>query len=119
MELSLDTCDKTKFQWHLNGHNVKTEQDKAKIIKEKLDELSDLCLDTATELKSDGTYTTEDMSNAVLVFQEVFMNLAFRNWVKIGMTQEQRAVLSRESGATIHKLTLLTTGIDLKDVHKN
>lgn len=80
-----------------------------------LDQLSNLCLEHS-ETKKDG-YTPEDMSNAMLIFMEIFHNIAHDYQRGKGLNDEQMALLAEEWGKNWHQTVLLGTGINLHDVY--
>lgn len=87
---------------------------KASVFKIELEKIS------LTALEASGVhsnFTDMQLSDAMLVFIEVFMNKMY-DFHKDKLTQEQMEKLAEESGKSLRQTVLLFTGVDLHSVFK-
>lgn len=87
---------------------------KASVFKIELEKISLTALETSGVHTS---YTDMQLSDAMLVFIEVFMNKMY-DFHKDKLTQEQMEKLAEESGKSLRQTVLLFTGVDLHSVFK-
>lgn len=74
---------------------------------------ANLCLERAEVYEP---FDGEDMSNAMLIFQHVFMSLLWQRCQELNLTLEQRGELAEECGKNMRQTILMATGIDLHEV---
>jgi hypothetical protein len=82
------------------------------VIKDKLEKLSMVCLDNAGVFRE---YTDEELFQASLIFQEVFMARLYSHHVD-KLEFEGLCKLTEEAGKSLHQTVLLFTGVDLKNI---
>ena len=83
-------------------------------FKTQLKELSDFALALSGN-KSE--YTKEDLSNATLIFLEVFSSLTYDHH-KDKLTDEQMGIIAEQAGDSVRQTILLFTGIDIFKIFK-
>lgn len=81
-------------------------------------ELKELADYTLANYGKDGKYSEQDLENAVLVFQEVFMSRLYC-YHKNKLNLEQLCIIGEESGKSFRQYIKLFTGIDLYDMEYN
>jgi len=84
-------------------------------IKTAINNLAGLCLENSGE-KTD--YCDEDLSDAVLIFMEVFSNKMYDH-LKDQATQEGLSELFKTTGSVLRSMIRESTGVDLHDVYKD
>ena len=82
------------------------------LIKETLEKLSNVCLGVSEECKE---YSDEDLLNAVIVFQEVFMGKMFEFHKDKGLSVKQMEAIAMAAGKSLRSKLIIYTG---KDPHK-
>jgi len=83
------------------------------VLKVKINELSDLILENSGVHRD---YSDEDLSNALIIFQEVFSS---KMWDKHKgkITGKQLVMLSHEAGKSMHQTVEIYTGVDLHKIY--
>lgn len=82
-----------------------------KKIKAMIEELGNLCLSEAGDLR---TYSDVDIANASLIFQEVLMAMAYQK--NINKPEKEQLLMAHRMGDQLRKYVKRWTGVDLHKV---
>ncbi len=85
------------------------EEERTDRLKTSINYLSNLILEYSGVYRE---YSDEDLANATLIFEEVFMARMYKNNID-RLNKEQRIKLAEEAGKSIRQTILLFTGVDM------